>query len=828
VYSKATKSEISQNYDSAFGLYIKAAESFLNLCRSASATENEKLQWKKSASRALERAERIKQITVKPSQSSGSGTSKQSDLVTKLTPVAVDYFSPEEQSYVLKKGSNVNGIVFPSWHEKQAGLSSVQKQPKLSSLQIQSSPVWRIDNEDVLTEDRFISPHDISQNIVTDCSVCASISCCLEHDRRFGSNVSIVVIIGNRLYDLKLLYNGDWRRIRIDGQLPYNPESGVPLCLTCKAPDTGQPPSKKSVISWPSILEKGYMVLMGGYDFPGSNSAIDLHALTGWIPEHIDIKRSNFEGEKTWTRILEGFVGGRCMLTFGTGSNANIRWRDASLLSTHSYAVIDVREEETGRFVTILDSWVHSESADAVLGPNVLEIPWLDVLDVFDGIYLNWDPQVWPSKLTYHAIWRARTDKKACTHHVRAKIQSTGSDGGEIWVLLTRHVNDTRKPATFIACNVEVVDDEAGCSIVCNKQKLSNKGTYTNNPHVLTRTKIPPLNPSATLSVLAMCEDCSEGIGFDVTIYAPKHLRLSWEKEIPKFPLLKRYAPSTLEGNLTSKNAGGNHTHPTFMINPQYHLHIHPSKQATSMTRERTTLLIETNKDLPVQVLICWSQGERVNEPSQKSIAATSGRYTHGLARVTTQLSRKCYFILRLVHSAYSLSLAGDYTVIVSAFEPHQTGPYTLAVNSFARFSVAAIPQEGAGMYRKTIKGTWDASSAAGAPSFNRYFQNPIYELIFLRSLKIRLQLLRPSSSISLNVTVYPAVDRLSSDHHVMTSGAYDDPITGVVTPLTSLAKGRYWVVPSTYNPETLTGFQLIVFSTLASIELVPKRVSET
>lgn len=93
---------------------------------------------------------------------------------------------------------------------------------------------------------------------------------------------------------------------------------------------------------------------------------------------------------------------------------------------------------------------------------------------------------------------------------------------------------------------------------------------------------------------------------------------------------------------------------------------------------------------------------------------------------------------------------------------------------------------------------------------------------------RIRLQLVRPSSSVSLNVTVYPVSENLSSDHHVMTSGAYDDPITGVVTPLTSLAKGKYWVIPSTYNPEMLTSFQLIVFSTLASIELAPKQVSET
>ncbi|KAJ3766583.1 hypothetical protein FB446DRAFT_757630 [Lentinula raphanica] len=773
-YTKATKFELARNFDSAFRSYIKAAELFLHHSRHTSATESDKTRWKKSASKALDRAERIRQLSEnsRPSQSSASG---QSEAATQLTPVDIDYFSPEQQSYVLQKGGNINGSTFPLWHEPASSVP--QNQPQLSALQSKHNAVWKDTLEDLLTEDRPVFPQEISQNIVTDCSVCASISCCIDHDQRFGSNLSksilhtptIVKPQSRHTYDLRLLFNGGWRRVSIDGLLPYNPTSGDPLCLTCIPSESSQQVAQNRLISWPSVLEKGYMVLMGGYDFPGS-------VLTGWIPEQVEIKSPSFESERTWTRTLEGFRDGKCMLTFGTGNKPGIHWKDRELLSTHSYAVTDL-----------------------------LEMAWLDALNIFEGIYLNWDPRIWSSSLTYHAQWRARTDRKACTHHVRAKLERTGPDPEEIWVLLTRHVHDTKKPGEFIACKVQIEDDELGCSIVCNKQEISLKGSFTNSPHVLTKTKILPLNQSASASILAICEDLTEDIGFDVTIYAPTHLNITWEKEIPKFPFTR-----TIEDNLTSKNSGGNHTYPTFMINPQYHLRIHPSKHAQARIAKRTTLIVETSKDLPVQVMVCWSQGKRIHEPAQKSIAATSGSYTHGLARLTAQLA------------------PGDYTIIISTFEPYQSGSFSLSVNSFASFDIVSIPQEGAGMYRKTVKGTWHESSAAGAPSFNRYSQNPIYELnIATQSqILIRLQLIRPSSSVSLNVTVFPAsVDSMTSQNHVATSGPYDDPITGVATPLTSLPKGRYWVVPSTYNPGIQCGFQLIVLSTLASTEIVPKQL---
>jgi hypothetical protein len=49
-----------------------------------------------------------------------------------------------------------------------------------------------------------------------------------------------------------------------------------------------------------------YMKLMGGYDFPGSNSGIDLYTLTGWIPEHIFVEDKDFVASNVWGRLMGG------------------------------------------------------------------------------------------------------------------------------------------------------------------------------------------------------------------------------------------------------------------------------------------------------------------------------------------------------------------------------------------------------------------------------------------------------------------------------------------------------------------------------------------
>ncbi|KZT05397.1 cysteine proteinase, partial [Laetiporus sulphureus 93-53] len=788
-YSKAAKSELQQNLDRAFRLYVKAAEDFLHLsqsCNDAGLRASCKLQ----AGKALERAEKIK--AVRPD----------------VTPVAKDYFSEQEQLYVLRKSSFVNNVRIPLW-DSSASASDDVRQPELSPEQQQHDAIWRkAEGTMVYSSAQRLSPQDIVQHIITDCSVCASVAVCVGHHCRFNSKIVLSNLHprdpGDESYDsrsgvyhFRFLFNGAFRRITIDDKLPTYPEGGL-MCMSTGAEHQ----------IWPSLVEKAYMKLMGGYDFPGSNSCIDLHALVGWIPEHVDLRLSGIKLLCTYDLRI-----GSCVLTVGTcdAPASSMLVSELTLLPAHCYAVIDVQEHDGVRQVTMLDSWTQTanvQGREAQAASNYVcdhsytfSLGWDTVCSHFDGVYLSWDPGIFRNQIVFHGTWKAQSPSfeegvnrsSYFQLQLRTGMDTAAQDGCEIWIQLTRHVSDTTRTSEYISLLVNGQDD--GRQSPADIDPTMLKGEYTNSIHTLVRTRVSATD--TVLHLIAAYDGHFSDVGFTINVYSDTDV--SWVENPPKALYMKE-----IDGAFTSKTSGGNYSYPTFMDNPQFHLRIHPNvEQSRKLGRNANvkvpvSVTVHGSRRTPINASLVWSRGERITELSQNDLVATSGPYCYGYAR------------------AYGDVPAGDYTLIISTFEPQQLGEFKIQVESAYPVEITSIPQEGAGMFSRVLRDAWTAGTAGGGPSSSKFANNPAYELRIDAPayLKVRLQLADATSPTSINVSVFQR--KASRGILVGTSGPYSDAIAGAVTPRIALQPGTYHIIPSTYHPDIQRAFKLIVYSTIA------------
>lgn len=85
----------------------------------------------------------------------------------------------------------------------------------------------------------------------------------------------------NGKYMFRLNFNGCFRQVVVDDRLPAAKTSRTFFVVDRRNPE----------LIWPALMEKAYLKIRGGYDFPGSNSGTDLWVLTGWIPEQVFLQR---------------------------------------------------------------------------------------------------------------------------------------------------------------------------------------------------------------------------------------------------------------------------------------------------------------------------------------------------------------------------------------------------------------------------------------------------------------------------------------------------------------------------------------------------------
>ncbi|KAG9094077.1 cysteine protease [Ceratobasidium sp. 370] len=796
--TRASQKEHSGQLEVAYQLYIQCAKDFVYLAGKSTRPDVRNLA-KTSGSRALERADLIKRAT--------KGGVKR------------------EQERILKQSSRVNGIILPVWptnpdlSDALSGLSVApfvdrDGAPQLSTSHHAASAVWKRPSQELPLVD-LDNPDEIVQDVVSDCSVIAALGVCEEHRQRFGSCLALKAIHpqdengipfrdARGKYRIRVMFNGTWRMIVIDELLPTAPDGRL-ICAT----------TVRRAQLWPALLEKAYMKLMGGYDFPGSNSSIDLHTLTAWIPEHMYIT-SDFQREKSWKRIYDGFTNGKALVTLGTGETVTGegRWKDI-LIAAHNYAIVGKyipvsRLEDDGAVQTlkVLNPWRRTDSSE---GGGMLSISWGLVCNLFESVYLNWDPAMFPHSKVVHGLWKERTaesgEHAASNHHYRLRYTNPTTvsrhQPPEIWALLTRHVSSKIAQADFIALH-HFTHLEAGK--LPRADQVPSKETYSDSPHVLIRIK--DTSPSEIVSLIASRDGSGPEVGYTLSIYS--HASIDLEAVTRVLGYIK-----TVNGTFTSKTAGGNASLATFMNNPQYRVCVSGggSRSAGSSANARTPIKItvEGPRTLPLNVKLVWSGGQRVSDVVVGDIAVDSGMYSFGLACVEGEVQ------------------AGNYTLVVSSFAAGQVGDYALRVECDAQIEISQLPAEGAGMFQKIVKGVWDASSAAGGPSSRNYDSNPAFEITVPTSTQIsaRLQITSKqaaSPAPALNLTLFERTPRGTPGKQVATSGAYSDAVSGVLLPKATVRPGTYLFVPSTYYPGVLSGFQIVVYSAAGTVNPIRVR----
>lgn len=173
-------------------------------------------------------------------------------------------------------------------------------------------PEWFHDQQDVAPVMSSDKPIDLVQDAAMDCSVVASL--CTERARaeRGHSSVSAIsdiasprisvtlttqifasviypfdhtkgcpAISESGIYIFKFTFNGTRRLVKIDDRLPISKSKRMLHIVDRNNPS----------LLWPALVEKAYLKVRGGYDFPGSNSNTDLWLMTGWIPEIAFLQR---------------------------------------------------------------------------------------------------------------------------------------------------------------------------------------------------------------------------------------------------------------------------------------------------------------------------------------------------------------------------------------------------------------------------------------------------------------------------------------------------------------------------------------------------------
>lgn len=263
------------------------------------------------------------------------------------------------------KSSMINGRCFPEWGKRDYllemfDLAVPYRDPDgdlvLSSTQTASHAVYVRPKDFMTTPTMIVSlaAWNGLQRGVGDCSLVSALCVAANMEHRTGKKLISSIIYPKNAdgvpvynpsgkYVVILFYNGVPRKVVIDDRLPLAPHEGL-LCAQSIDPNE----------LWVSLIEKAYMKLSGGYDFPGSAPDVDLHALTSWIPECI-LLGSIDDDNAIWERIVSAHEAKNGLIVLSTGALTQLEKTCSGFQDYHSFAVLNVVNIGNERLLQLQD-----------------------------------------------------------------------------------------------------------------------------------------------------------------------------------------------------------------------------------------------------------------------------------------------------------------------------------------------------------------------------------------------------------------------------------------------------------------------------------------
>lgn len=634
------------------------------------------------------------------------------------------------EKIIILKSSKLHGSIFPPWESvpessefqcpSDDALFSDEKSFQLSSVQLEVFCCWRRPGE---TLDDAHASHelkptmqadgkiDLVQDVTTDCSVVASLCAISARTERGHSDIVICnvhpcgrsqrqpEISANGKYVLKLHFNGCFRKVVIDDRLPASRTS-----RTLHVVDRNRPG-----LIWPALVEKAYLKVRGGYDFPGSNSGTDIWVLTGWIPEQLFLQSDDITLNSLWRRIYNAHSYGDVLITMGTGKLTHCEEEELGLAGEHDYAVIDMKELEGQPLLLVKNPWSegtvwkgHNFRGDAAfdnaqafeglritdatssgttqhepLTPGTFWMSLNDIFQNFESMYLNWNPCLFAHRQHIHFNWdlaNSYSPEGSFTTNPQYEVRS--STGATVWMLLSRHFASTSEVSAEAEKAIPSTNTAQGFISLYGfdndgERIFLNDGAAIHSPYVDSPNTLLKLElPAKRAFTIVVSEQALPRLINTFTLSAYSFAPLSFAEAHEK------YAYSTLRhGAWTPSTAGGNASSRLFYLNPQFSI--------TLAETSEVALVLETPAEsVPVHVKLVWAGGRKIHSITTRDIVGDSGEYRKGCA----------FTQIRGVP-------AGVYTMVCSTFEQGQLGKFTLRVSSMTACTVNQASEGAAGRF---------------------------------------------------------------------------------------------------------------------------------